>query len=226
MATRHVLAELCDAAAAAGLPPVAIDSVGGVAAAQRVARGEHVDLVFLALEAITALAAAGRVDPATVVPLMLSQVAVAVRSGADQPAERTESAAFADAAGVRKALLAADRIGYSTGPSGAAIVGLIEQWGLAARLEGRLVQARPGTPVAALLSAGEVDLGFQQLSELVGQVGVRVLGVMPADCAIDTVFAGAVSTASSDPVRAAEVLSFLASAEVARIKIRHSFGII
>lgn len=68
-------------------------------------------------------------------------------------------------------------------------------WGL--RDELQLVQARPGRPVAALVAAGEVDLGFQQLSELVGQPRIRILGVLPPDCAIETIFAGAVATSST-----------------------------
>lgn len=224
MATRRVLADLCDAAVTAGFPAVSIESVGGVDAAQRVARGEAFDLVFLASGALEKLAAAGCVDGGAIVPLLLSEVAVAVRSDSEQLAASPQGSAFADAAGLCEALIAAPRIGYSTGPSGTALVGLIEQWGLTDRLAGRLVQARPGVPVAALLAAGEVDLGFQQLSELVGEAGVRILGVMPVDCPIDTVFAGAVSTAATDQAGAAELLAFFASPEVASIKARHSFG--
>lgn len=225
MATRQVLADLTEAATAAGLPRVEVESVGGVDAAQRVAAGEQFDLVFLASDALARLAAAGHVDAASVVPLVLSQVAVAVPSGTDTPAARPDGAAFPDAAGVRAALRGAARIGYSTGPSGTALVAMIEAWGLTTEIGERLVQARPGIPVARSLADGDVDLGFQQLSELVGQPGVRILGVLPADCAIDTVFAGAVATTSSDPDAARQMLSFLGSGATADIKTAHSFGI-
>ena len=158
-------------------------------------------------------------------PLVLSQVAVAVASGSSEPAARPDGPAFADASALRDALRAAKRIGYSTGPSGTELVKLIDSWGMASELEGRLVQARPGVPVAKSLADGDVDLGFQQLSELVGQPGIRILGVMPPDCSIDTVFAGAVATASASPASAAEVLAFLASDAAARIKQSHAFGI-
>ncbi|HET8926301.1 MAG TPA: substrate-binding domain-containing protein [Microbacterium sp.] len=224
MATRHVLADLTAAASAAGRPEVQVESVGGVDAAQRVAAGEPFDLVFLASEALGRLAAAGHVDAATVAPLVLSQVAVAVPSGTDEPATRPEGAAFSDAEGVRAALRAASRIGYSTGPSGTELVRMIDDWGLTAEVGDRLVQARPGIPVARLLADDEVDLGFQQLSELVGQRGVRILGLLPQDCAIDTVFSGAVATASSDAEGARGILSFLVSDAAAPIKTAHSFG--
>lgn len=222
MATRQVLAELADAAVAAGLPHVEIESVGGVTAANRVAEGEAVDLVLLASGALAKLAAAGHVLADSVVPLVLSQVAVAVPSGSDAAAEKPSGAAYEDAAGVRAALRAGRAIGYSTGPSGDALVRMIAEWGLTEEVGDRLVQARAGVPVAKLLADGEVDLGFQQLSELVGQQGVRILGVMPDDCAIDTVFSGAVATASQDAA-AAEILAFFASDAAAPIKQAHNF---
>jgi len=225
MATRHVLADLAAAAVEAGLPTVDIESVGGVDAAQRVAAGEPFDLVFLADGALTKLADVGHVNAATLTPLVLSQVAVAVGSDSSEPAARPDGPAFADAAGIRYALRAAKRIGYSTGPSGTALVKMIDDWGLTSEVGDRLVQARPGIPVARSLSDGDVDLGFQQLSELVGQPGIRILGVMPDDCAIDTVFAGAVTTASGAPESAGAVLAFLASEAAAPIKQDHAFGV-
>lgn len=226
MATRHLLGDLLSEAAASGLPSVDVESVGGVDAAVRVAAGEPFDLVFLASDALSGLGADGHVDAATITPLVLSQVAVAVASGSADPAAFPGGVAFDSADGVRDALRAAGRIGYSTGPSGTALVTMIDDWGLTDELGDRLVCARPGIPVAASLADGEVDLGFQQLSELVGQPGVRILGVLPEECAIDTVFAGAVAAASASPARAAEVLAFLASEDVAPIKRSHAFGIL
>ena len=225
MATRLVLSDLADAAASAGLARPDIESVGGVDAADRVAAGERFDLVFLAQGALTRLGTAGHVDADSIVPLLLSQTAVAVPSGSDEPAERPEGPAFADAVGVRDALRAASRIGYSTGPSGTALVRMIQEWGLEAELADRLVQARPGIPVAASLAAGDVDLGFQQLSELVGQPGIRILGVLPADCAIDTVFAGAVAATAEDAAAAQTVLDAFRTEEAAAIKAAHNFGV-
>lgn len=224
MATRHVLAELAEAAEAAGLPQVALESVGGVDAAKRVAAGEPFDLVFLADDALQRLAADGHVDPATVVPLMLSQVAVAVRADSAEPATHPGGVAFPDADGMRGALRAAPRIGYSTGPSGTALVSMIDDWGLAGELGERLVQAQPGIPVARSLAEGAVDLGFQQLSELIGQPGIQILGVLPADCAIDTVFGGAVAATASDPAAAATVLQYFASDAAAAVKAQHAFA--
>ncbi len=224
MATRHVLAELAGAAVDAGLPALEIESVGGVDAARRVRAGEQFDLVFLADDALEVLAGDGSVDPATLAPLVVSQVAVAVPAGSDETAARPGGPAFPDGSGVRTAIAAARRIGYSTGPSGTALLALIEHWGLADEVAERLLQARPGIPVARLLADGEVDLGFQQVSELVGQPGVRILGVLPSDCAIVTVFAGAVAARAAEPGDARRLLDYFSSAAVAPIIARHGFG--
>nr|WP_184752506.1 substrate-binding domain-containing protein [Microbacterium thalassium] len=225
MATRQVLGELTAAAADAGLPAVDVESVGGVDAARRVRDGEQLDLVFLADGALDALAGEGHVHASTVTPLVVSSVAAAVPAPGGKPATNTAAPAFADAGAMRDAIRAATRIGYSTGPSGTALVRMIEDWGLADEVDDRLVQARPGIPVAKLLADGEVDLGFQQLSELVGQDGVEILGTLPPDCAIVTVFSGAVAAAATDPAAAQSVLDHLASRDAASIIERHSFEV-
>lgn len=228
MATRHVLADLAAAAEAAGLPALEIESVGGVDAAARVAAGEAFDLVFLAEGALGRLAAEGRVVPASVTPLLRSQTAAAVTSTSAAPAvapiggDGETALAFPDARAVREALRSAGRTGYSTGPSGTALLRLVEEWGLTDELGDRLVQARPGIPVARSLADGEVDLGFQQLSELVGVEGVRILGVLPPECAIDTVFGGAVAATSTDAA-AADLLAFVARAAAGGVAAAHSF---
>jgi len=223
MATRRILSDMAAAAAASGLPEVELESVGGVDAAQRVGDGEQLDLVFLALGALRRLADDGHVLADSVTPLMLSQVAVAVPSTSPEPATHDGDYAFPDTAALRAALQQAARIGYSTGPSGVALVKMIDGWGLTEELGQRMIQASPGIPVARSLAEGEVDLGFQQLGELVGQPGVRILGVLPPDSAIDTVFAGAVATTSGDHAGAREVLRFFTSEDAAPIVVAHSF---
>lgn len=220
MATRHLLAELAESAERAGLPWLETESVGGVDAAARVAAGEPVDLVFLAIDAIERLAREGHLVSESVTPIVVSTVAAAVPDPGAERASLPESIAFTDAAAMRAALRSAHRIGYSTGPSGDALCELIEVWGL--RDELQLVQARPGRPVAALVAAGEVDLGFQQLSELVGQPRIRILGVLPPDCAIETIFAGAVAT-SSTTHGVANLLARFAGPEMTDIKRAHAF---
>ena len=115
MATRLLLAELATAFEQASGQAVQVESVGGVDAARRVKEGETFDAVVLASNAIDALVEAGRVVPGSRVDLVHSGVAIAVRAGAPRPPITSEDA-------VRRAVLAARSVGYSTGPSGVALL--------------------------------------------------------------------------------------------------------
>lgn len=213
MATRQVLAALAEAYRAKGGDEVRLESVGGVDAARRVQAGEVFDLVVLASDAIDKLAAAGTLQAGTRRGIVDSSVAIAVRAGAPRPDVSSEAA-------LKDSVLAARAIGYSTGPSGTALLQLFERWGLAEALKPRLVQARPGVPVGSLVASGEVELGFQQLSELMDLDGITLLGGMPEPLAITTTFTGAVASASTRPQAALALLSFLCEPANAELKRR------
>jgi molybdate transport system substrate-binding protein len=83
------------------------------------------------------------------------------------------------------------------------------------------VQAPPGVPVGALVARGDVELGFQQLSELRHLDGIAVLGTMPAGTEIVTTFTGAVCTASTQPAAVRALLDFMRSPGAAQAKRRH-----
>jgi molybdate transport system substrate-binding protein len=190
---------------------VSLESVGGVDAARRVRDGEAFDAVVLAGNAIETLMAAGHLRPRSRVDIARSGVAVAVREGAARPDIGSEAA-------VREAVLAARSLSYSTGPSGVHLSQLFQRWGLAETLAGRLVQAPPGVPVGSLVARGEVELGFQQFSELMDLEGITVLGPLPPEIQIVTTFAGAVAATAADATAVQSMLDFLAAPELAPIK--------
>jgi len=181
MATRQVLADLATAFEQRAGTALAVTSVGGVDAARRVQAGERFDLVVLASDAIDKLIAGGHLLAGSRVDLVRSPVAVAVRAGAPRPDIGSEAA-------LKQAVLAAPSIGFSTGPSGTFLMQLFERWGIVAEVQGRIVQAKPGVPVAQLIASGEAALGFQQLAELLHVDGVDVLGTLPGDTAFITTF--------------------------------------
>jgi molybdate transport system substrate-binding protein len=209
MATRQVLAELAAAFRERGSRSVELESVGGVDAARRVRAGEPFDVVLLASDAIDQLMAEGRIVAGSRVDFARSPIAVAVRAGAPRPDIGTEAA-------VRRAVLAARSVGYSTGPSGVYLAQLFERWGVT-----RIVQAPPGRPVGRMVAEGEVELGFQQLAELLHVAGVDVLGPLPDAIQLVTTFAGGVAASSTRREDARELLAFLASPAAAPAKQRH-----
>lgn len=213
MATRAVLAELVQAWQQQGGRAVALESVGGVDAARRVEAGEALDLVLLAHDAIARLVAGGHAVAGSAVDWVRSSTAVAVRAGAELPDIATEAA-------LRAAVLAAPSIGYSTGPSGKALLQLFARWGITEQVQPRLVQARPGVPVGQLVAQGDAALGFQQRSELMHVPGLTLVGELPAAVAIDTIFSGAVVAGSRDADAARAFLAFLAGPQAAQAQQR------
>jgi len=214
MATRQLLAEL--AARYQSLLPrrIEIESVGGVDAARRVRDGEPFDAVVLAASAIQELIEAGKIDARSRVDLVRSGVAIAVRQGAARIDIGSEEA-------VRHAVASARSISYSTGPSGVHLAKLFERWGIAASIRERIVQAPPGVPVGSLVAQGQVELGFQQLSELIHEPGIQVLGPLPPDIQTVTTFSAGVTLASTQAHATRDFLQFLASPAALASKLKH-----
>ncbi|MFI1381970.1 substrate-binding domain-containing protein [Embleya sp. NPDC020886] len=202
MATRAILAEVADHIRLAHGIGVAFESAGGVEIARRVREGAEADVLVLADGALAELAREGHLVEGTVRPLWVSRVVAAVPTGSPVPALDSE-------ADLRAALLAADRIAYSTGPSGTALLELIARLDLADPLRTRLVQAPPGVPVGSLLASGAAELALQQHSELMDLPGVTVIGPLPGAAAITSTFGAAVPASSTRPDRAREVLDLL-----------------
>lgn len=210
MATRAVLAELAAAFEQRAGHGVDIESVGGVDAAKRVQAGEPFDLVVLAADALDKLIAGGHLMAGSKIDLVRSGVAVAVRDGVPQPDLGSEET-------VREAVLSAHSIGYSTGPSGVQLSKLFARWGIAERI----VQAPPGVPVGTLVASGEVELGFQQLSELMNLPGITVVGPLPPAIQIVTTFSAGIGALSTQADRVRSLLDFMASPVCAETMRRH-----
>jgi molybdate transport system substrate-binding protein len=221
MATKQLLADLINlyqqTQNTSNPQEIQLESVGGVDAAKRVQAGETFDVVVLASSAIEQLMAAGNVVAGSRVDVVNSGVAVAVQAGAKRPDIST-------GATVRQAVLNAVTLGYSTGPSGVQLAKLFDRWGITTQIQSRIVTAPPGVPVGSLVAKGDVALGFQQLSELISQAGIEVLGPLPPEIQITTTFSAALATSSTQADAVRNLLAFFASPATADIKRRNGMS--
>ena len=213
MAAREVLGELAAAFTGVTGQAVSAEAAGGVDVAKRIAAGEAADVVVLSDTAIDKLIAGGSLA-APRFDLVKSGVAIAVRSGAAAPAVDTEEA-------VRAAVVDAQSLSYSTGPSGVYLEKLFERWGVLESLRPRIVVPPPGIPVGQLVAEGRAALGFQQLSELLNVPGIQVLGPLPDSIQTITTFSGAVCAKSALQAAARSLLEFMQQPQASAVKQRH-----
>jgi molybdate transport system substrate-binding protein len=210
MATRHILSDLArDYESQTGVH-VEIRSMGGVEAAKLVRAGEATDVVVLASKVMASLEAEGHLAEGDTRDFARSEIGIAVGAGSALPSVADEKA-------VKQAMWEARKICYSTGPSGDHLKALCEKWGVPLS---RALVAPPGMPVATLVANGEADLGFQQLSELIGQPGVEVAGPLPPEIQAVTVFSAGVSARSRAVEGARAFVAYLASLKTGDAKRR------
>jgi molybdate transport system substrate-binding protein len=162
-------------------------------------------------------AAAGHVLTGSRADLVRSGVAVAVPAGQPVPDISTEAA-------LKAAVLAAPTLGYSTGPSGVQLAKQFEAWGIAETIAPRIVQAKPGVPVGSLVAKGDVSLGFQQLSEMLGVAGITIVGGLPPAVEIITTFSGSVAATCNQPDAMRVLLAFWQSPACDALKRQHGMA--
>lgn len=214
MATRRVLTELIEQFEKQSNYNVELESVGGVDAAKRIESGEDFDIVILASNAIERLIDSGKVVPNSRVDLVKSGIAIAVREGSENIDISNEEA-------VKQAILGAKTLGYSTGPSGVYLTELFQRWGIIEQIKDRIVKAPPGVPVGSLIAKGEIEIGLQQLSELLYLKDVIILGPLPDNIQTMTYFSAGVTVKAEQTAVINTLLHFLASPKTAEAKIKN-----
>ncbi len=183
---------------------VATEFAGSADIMRRIRAGEVFDLIIMPGTFIDELAKSGKIAAGSRVDLAKSGIGAAVRTGASKPDISSGDA-------LKRALLAAKSIGYSSSASGIYLAGLFERMGIADALKPKIKQSPPGMPVGELIARGEVEVGFQQVSELLPITGIQFLGPLPPDIQHFTVFVGALHVNAIAADGAKELMRFIAS---------------
>jgi molybdate transport system substrate-binding protein len=130
---------------------------------------------------------------------------MAVRAGTPKPDISSVDA-------LRRTLLQARSIGYSASVSGDYLSAeLFQRLGIADQVM-RKSRRIEGERVGDVVARGEVEIGFQQISELLPILGIDYVGPLPPEVQRITVFSAGDAVTARDPDAARAFIQFLASA--------------
>ncbi|KAA8705950.1 substrate-binding domain-containing protein [Pseudomonas cannabina] len=170
----------------------------------RLARGEHADVVIMVGYALDELIKQGKVDPASRVELADSRIGMVVKQGAAKPAIATDSE-------LKETLLNARSVAYSDSASGMYIEKeLFKKLGIQQQLAPKSAMIER-IPVASVVAKGDYELGFQQVAELLPIPGVTFVAKIPEDVQSVTRYAAGVPVNAEHPKQARALLDYLAS---------------
>ena len=168
----------------------------------RLARGEHADVVIMVGYALDELIKQGKVDPASRVELADSRIGLVVKEGAAKPSINTD-------AELKAVLSQAKSVAYSDSASGVYVEKqLFKKLGMPAK--GTMIER---VPVGEQVAKGDYEVGLQQVAELLPVKGVTFVGKIPEDVQSVTRFAAGIPVNAKHPEQAKALLQFMASPE-------------
>ena len=177
--------------------------------ANRLKRGEVVDVVMVADDLLRKFIADGLVLRETHTPVARSMIGMAVRAGAPKPD-------IGSAESLKRTLLQAKSIAYSASVSGQYLTTeLYQRFGIADQVMSKSRLIGGGERVGAVVARGEAEIGFQQMSELLPVPGIAHITPLPPEVQKVSVFSAGVAKSSTQPEVALAVIKFLVSAEAA-----------
>lgn len=176
----------------------------------RLQRGEIADIVIVADGVLRQFIADALVLAEGHALVARSMIGMAVRAGAPKPDISSIDA-------LRDTLLQAKSIGYSASESGKYFTGeLVQRLGIAEQVlpKSRLIGG--GERVGAVVARGELEIGFQQISELLPVPGIAHITPLPPEVQKVSSFAAGVAARAPDKAVALKVIGFLVSPEAAQ----------
>jgi molybdate transport system substrate-binding protein len=133
--------------------------------------------------------------PGTIADVAGIAVAVTVRAGAPKP-----DIGSADA--LKRSLLAARSIVYADpakgGLSGVYFARVLDRLGIAEQVKPKTILV-PGDQSADVVAKGEAEIGVAQTSEILPVAGAQLVGPLPGDLGLVTVFSAGIGAGTKSP---------------------------
>jgi molybdate transport system substrate-binding protein len=192
--------------------------------AKQVADGEANDVAIVTTEGIEDLTKQGQIVPGTRSDIARSAMALAVQRGAPKPD-------ISSAEKFKQAMLSAKSLGMSNpvggGQSGANLVKIFERLGIADAMKPKCVYG-PGGPAGLIgnfLLRKEVEIGIQQMPELMAVPGIDIVGPLPPDIQLTTVFSAGLSSHAANAEGGRALIKFLATPAAAQVMKKHGMDV-
>jgi molybdate transport system substrate-binding protein len=186
---------------------VRVDYGTAGAVAERVLKGETADMILSSVQAVDRLETQGKVVAGNRIVIAKVGVGAFVRKGAAKP-----DIGSADA--FKRAMLAARSIAYPDpaggGASGIYVANLLERMGIAGEMKSKTRLSTLDTLYTSVAS-GEVEIGFNQVSEILAQPIVELIAPLPSDIQNYTQFAPGIIAGSNQTDAVKALVAFLSS---------------
>ena len=171
----------------------------------RLAAGEKPDVLVLPTNILDGLQNDDVVRAENRAVLGLVSINVVVKKGAAKPDLSTTEK-------VKQTMLASRKLAMATPgmtPSGTHMGKLIEKLGIADALKSKLIHRPALEGGVELVEGGEADLGFYPKSEVIGFKGLDIVGPLPADIKLTTIYGAGVTTMTKSPDAGAAFISYM-----------------
>jgi molybdate transport system substrate-binding protein len=166
-------------------------------------KGAAIDLAILTTATTDDLVKEGKLVAAGRTDIARAGAGLAARKGAPKPDISTTEA-------FKHALLDAKSIAYvEAGATAPYIKSLFERLGIAEAIKPKLKPQPTSNPAAKAVANGEAELGITQISEILPYAGAELVGPLPAEIQLYTVYPAAVAADTKEPDAAKALIKFL-----------------
>jgi molybdate transport system substrate-binding protein len=188
---------------------------------EKLLAGEPCDVVVLTAVLLDELAQGGDVRPESIAPLGAVHTAIAVREGDAAPDVST-------AAALRRVFLAADAIylpDVERSTAGAHCAAMLRNMGIGAETAPKLRQGSNGVAAMRELAQSRAvhPIGCTQVTEIASTPGVTLVGPLPGEFELATLYCVAVAARAQQPESAARFAALLAGQAASELRRRCGF---
>ena len=168
--------------------------------------GEKPDMVLMPVPAIDARVKDGILRGDARAALGTVRIGLVVREGTEAPDISTLD-------GFKRAMLEAHSVVHSNPaatPSGAHLAKVWEQLGIADAMKPKLAYRNALDGGAESVRDGAAEIGLYPISEVIHEKGIKVVGLIPPEVQLNTVYGAAVHAGNAAPEPASAFVKFLA----------------